>query len=98
VLSSRGAQDCPEGTIATFDVFDSDGHFQQQISIEGDGNFSDDGLHFVGDRLFVVLGFQSARDAMRGGDEDSEEIDEDDAQPMAVICYELGGTIVKAAR
>jgi sugar lactone lactonase YvrE len=96
VLSSRGAQDQPEGTIATFDVFDRDGRFQQQVTIEGDGSFNDDGLHFVGDRLFVVISYRSARAAMWDAS-DEEDANEEEPEPMAVICYELGG-IVKAAR
>lgn len=63
VLSSRGANDSAPGVIATFDVYDEKGRFQRQVSVEGQGNYADDGIRFVGDRLFVVLGLQSARNA-----------------------------------
>ncbi|MCH7549815.1 MAG: hypothetical protein IH969_09820 [Candidatus Krumholzibacteriota bacterium] len=96
VLSSRGANDTASGVIATFDVYDAAGRFQRQVMVRGEGNYSDDGIHFVGDRLFVVLGLRSAQSAMRGG-EDGEEVDEEDARPMAVICYDIGG-IVEAGR
>jgi len=95
VLPSRGAYS-PDGVIATFDVFDEEGHFVQQVAIKGDGSYRDDGLHFVGDRLYVVRGLRSAQDAMYGEGGDSEDEDEE-PEPMAIICYDLAG-IVKAAR
>jgi hypothetical protein len=88
VLASRGAFDADDKTIATFDVFDSEGRFINQITLRGDGDFVDDGFHFVGDRLFVVKGLRTAFDAMVGGaDEDAEPVA--DPEPMSVICYGL---------
>ena len=90
VMSSRGGFDTSEGTLGTFDVFDAEGRFVQAITLTGEGSFAADGFHFVGDRLFVVIGFRSAQEAMRGGDEDAEYDEDEDAVPMGVICYELG--------
>ncbi|MFQ5512504.1 MAG: 6-bladed beta-propeller [Candidatus Krumholzibacteriia bacterium] len=92
VLSSRGGFDAPEGTIATFDVFDRDGRFARQVSLRGQGSFVDDGFHLVRNRLYVVTGLRSAQRAMFGGDdEEKEEIT--DAEPMSIICYDMGPVV-----
>lgn len=94
VLPSRGAYGQADGVVAGYDIYDRDGRLVRQVSIRGEGSFDADGLHFVGDRMYVVRGLRSAQDAMHGeggGDED------EDVGPMAVICYDLSG-IVKAAR
>jgi hypothetical protein len=89
VLSSHGAFDAEEGTIGTFDIFNKEGHFSNQITLLGDGDFYDDGFHFVGDRLFVVKEFRTAAEAMMGGREGEEEVAEEEPEPMSVICYGL---------
>lgn len=90
VLSSHGAFDAEAGTIGTFQIFDSEGRFTNQLTLLGDGSFADDGFHFVGDRLFVVKGFRTAAEAMMGGSEDEEkEEPEEFPEPMSVICYGL---------
>jgi len=93
VLSSKGAYDVPEGVIATFDVYDHEGRFTHQVTINGEGSYRDDGFHIVKDRLYVVTGLISARRAMRGGGGDEEPEEEDDPKPMGVICYEIGPTV-----
>jgi hypothetical protein len=85
VLSSKGAFDVPDGVIATFDVYDKDGRFARQLTVNGKGDYAEDGLHVVKDRLYVVTGLRSARRAQFGEGEGSE----DDAEPMGVICYDL---------
>lgn len=91
VLSSHGAFSVSEGTIATFDVFDTGGQFVSQATLKGEGDFSDDGFHIVKDRLYVVKGLRSARRAMfgLGGEEGEEEEEEEEPEPMSVICYDL---------
>ena len=100
VVSSRGGYDAPDGAYAVFDVFDKDGRFTQQITLECDGNFREDGIHFVGGQLFIVKGLQSARDAMfgHGGDDDEDAEDEyEEIEPLQVVCYDLDD-ILKASR
>ena len=92
VLTSRGVFDTPDGVIATVDVFDKAGKFVRQITFEGEGDYIKDGIHVVGDRLYVVTGLRSARRAMFGVGDDSED-DDSDAEPMGVICYDLGPTL-----
>jgi hypothetical protein len=89
VLSSRGALDAPDGTIGVFDVFDASGKFTHEVSIKGEGSIEKDGYFFVGDRLFVVTSLVSARRSTYGGDENAED-PEEEPEPMAVICYDLG--------
>ena len=83
----------PEGTIGRFDVYDKDGRFAKRIALEGEGDYEDDGFFFSKNRLYVVLGLRSAAAAMRGGRTDSggEEVDIDEAEPIAVVCYEVDG-------
>jgi hypothetical protein len=87
VLSSRGAIDPPDGTLGTFDIFDRTGKFVDQISLKGKGSIERDGYYFVGDRLYVVVSLVSARSAMLGG---SSKIAEEEAEPIKIICYEIG--------
>jgi hypothetical protein len=93
VLSSRGAIDAPEGSIGQFDVYDKDGRFAKRITLEGEGDYTDDGYFFSKDRLYVVLGLRSSAAAMQGGrtDSDGNDVDIDEAEPIAVVCYELDG-------
>jgi hypothetical protein len=96
VLNSRGAFDQPDEILATFDVFDADGSFLHQIGLKGEGDLSDDGIHLVGDRLFVLRGLRAAQRAERGDGEEDEDEDED-AEPMSVACYRISsGTGVVA--
>jgi hypothetical protein len=89
VMNSRGQEDRPDGSLGVFDVFDRDGHFVREVTLMGEGDPNEDGYFFVGDRLYVVTGFlDAAMAAVGGGAEDSE--DEEEAEPMAVICYQVG--------
>jgi hypothetical protein len=89
VLSSRGSREQPEGSLGTFDVFDQDGRFVREVTLMGEGEPQQDGYFFVKDRLYVVTGFLDAAMAAQGGGTEETESDED-LEPMAVICYELG--------
>jgi hypothetical protein len=91
-ISSRGALDARDGVVSAFDVFDADGRYVRQVILKGEGSYPNDGLHFVGERLYVVTGLQSARDAMFGvgGEVNYDDESEEDLEPMSVICYDLG--------
>lgn len=90
VLSSHGAFDAPEGAIGTFDLFDASGTFRTQVTINGEGSLRDDGIEIIGDRLYVIKGLRSARRAMFAAG-DSESGGEGEAEPVTVLCYDLGG-------
>jgi hypothetical protein len=97
VLSSHGAFDGADDEIATFDVFDAGGQFTRQVTFKGQGDYGDDGLYIVKDRLYVVTDLRSARRAMFGGDEEGADGDDVDEEPMSVICYDLA-PIVQAIK
>ena len=91
VLGSRGVRDLPPGTIGRFDVFDPQGRYLQQVTLAGVGNFEEDRLVLVGDRLFVVEQFAAAARAMSGTESADADTDAP-AVPMAVRCYRLRWT------
>jgi sugar lactone lactonase YvrE len=89
VQNSRGAEDMPDGSLGIFDVFNEDGHFVREVTLMGEGDPTLDGYFFVDDRLYVVTGFLEAAMAQASGGAAESEVDED-AEPMAVICYQVG--------
>ena len=88
VLNSRGTVDQPAGILQTFDVFDGEGHYTQQVQVACEGDPERDFLFFAGDRRVIrVTGFIDAlRSAMGGGFATDNE---DEPQPMEIICYEI---------
>jgi len=91
VLNSRGGIDAPEGVLGTFDVYDENGRFVRQAIVKGEGSIERDGFYFVGDRLYVVTSLVSARMSMYGGGGPVDE--EEEAEPMGVVCYDLGAEL-----
>ena len=91
VLSSRGGRDLPRGVVGRFDVFDPQGRYLQQVTLNGDGNFEEDRFALVGDRFFVVKQFAAAARAMSGAESADAEGDTP-AVPMSVLCYRLRWT------
>lgn len=85
VLPSRQMYEPEEGSFATYDVFDGEGVFREQVKVVCPGNPSTDRLVFAGDGLaFQVTGFWDAvlsASAAGGGAEDAE--------PMEIICYKV---------
>jgi hypothetical protein len=78
-------------------VFDNGGKFTRQVTFKGQGDYGEDGLYIVGDRLYIVTDLRSARRSMFGGDEDEADEEEYDEEPMSVICYDLA-PIVQAIK
>ncbi len=92
VLSSSGAFAQPDGIMATYDVFDSDGTFRRQVSVECEGSGAEDGLFFIGgDRVILVKGLVDAAVNMQTGGIGSGADDGSDAEPMSVVCYRIIG-------
>jgi hypothetical protein len=90
VLTARGSRNQPEGVLATWDVFDPDGHFVRQVQVRCPGNGRKDGIFFVGDdRLLVVHGLTDALGAQFGGGAGDEQ--DEEAQPIEVVCYRIEG-------
>jgi hypothetical protein len=83
VLSSCGTWACPEGILASFDVYDRNGRYVRKVSFRGHGDPTEDGLFLRENRLYVVtelLGALMASFGASGGDDASEEV-----EPMSVI-------------
>jgi hypothetical protein len=94
VLTSRGVRDRPDGALGVFDVFDAAGRFVREVTLIGEGDALKDGFYFLGDRLYVVTDQLEANIASRGGRKSDAEVeDEEEPEPIAVICYELGSAI-----
>jgi len=87
VLTSRGERERDPGVLGVFDVFDTEGRFQQQLKLRGEGDPKEDSYYFSGDRLYVVTNVVSADASARGGVEGSEDTE---PKPTEVICYEIG--------
>ena len=85
-MSSRGAWERSEGVFASYDVYDTDGHFQRRVHLLGEGDPVDDGVFFAGNRLYRVNNLLSSRLAEFGGDSAGED---DDGEPLQLIAYSL---------
>jgi hypothetical protein len=90
VLNGHSMHEQPDGVLRTYDVFDSNGHFQRQMAIACEGDSRDDGLFFVGDdHALLVRGMRSSRLGMFGGSNGDDESDSADEAEMEVIYYRL---------
>jgi hypothetical protein len=92
VLTSNGARDAEEGTLGLFDVYNPDGQFVRNVSLAGEGDALDDQYLFVKDRVYVVTSFLQA--AMSAQGVEGLFDDDEDAEPMAVLCYKLDGDVL----
>ncbi len=89
ILSSRGVHDQAPGIMMTFDVFDPEGHFSEQVSFACDADGIWDGLFFVGpNRVVIVTGHVEGILAQYGGGANTYEDDEGESA-MQVICYRI---------
>jgi hypothetical protein len=88
VLNSRAMWTETPGAFTYYDVFNPTGHFEKQVKVVCEGDPQEDMLFFAGDDLvFMVTGFWDAALSRFGGagtDDDDEE-----AEPMSVICYRV---------
>jgi len=89
VLSSQGQHQQPDGIMMTYDVFDTAGHFQKQVAVACPGDGIEDGLLFIGDRVVLVTGLTEARNMMQNPGAAATSDDEEEAEPMEIICYQI---------
>jgi hypothetical protein len=94
VLNSSGSHDYPEGSLGVFDVYNKDGQFVKEVTLNGDGDPQDDQYLFVKNRFYVVTDFLQAAMVAQGATGLYD--DEEDAEPMAVRCYKLEGDLLSA--
>jgi hypothetical protein len=87
ILNSRAMWTETTGAFTYYDVFSPEGHFVKQVEVVCEGNPQDDILIFAGDDLaFMITGFWDAALARFGGAGGS---DDEEAEPMSVICYKI---------
>lgn len=88
VRNSRSAIDQPAGCLSTYDVFDTDGVFVEQVRVRCPGDPVEDKLFFAGaDRVIQVTRYLDAVRTMMGGGAAGSG---DEAAPMEVVCYRVG--------
>jgi hypothetical protein len=83
VLTPHGAQDQPEGSLETWDVFDAGGRFRQQMAIP------------LGDEMHSGLTFFPKRDllvAVKGAGDQPVGDEEAEREPLEVIGWALKST------
>jgi len=78
----------PEGILQAFDVFSADAHFENQISIPGEGDAASDIFLFTGPyKLVRVIGYLDAGRGRVGSGEGGNE--EDEVEPLQVVLYRI---------
>ncbi len=88
ILNSRAMWTETPGAFTYYDVFSPTGHFEKQVQVVCEGNPQDDIMFFAGNDLaFMITGFWDAALSRFGGSGTDE--DEEDAEPMSVICYRI---------
>jgi hypothetical protein len=92
VRNGHGAHDQPEGVMATYDIFDTDGRFLKQIQLACECDAREDGIFYLGDnRLLVSRGMRGSWLGMFGGTGGSDE-GGNEPPPSEVICYGIPNT------
>lgn len=94
VQSSAHRWRAPEGIFTSFDVYDREGRWVQQVDLAADADAVEDGLYFAGNRAYVVTDLFSAVMASVGvGDEDT---DLPETEPVTVISFEFDPVVALA--
>jgi hypothetical protein len=89
ILTSRAMWVPPAGVFTSYDVFTPAGRFQKQVNVVCPGNPRQDLLFWTGEDLaFLVTGYWDSALARFGGT-GATIADEDEPEPMAVICYRV---------
>ena len=94
VQSSAHRWRTPEGIFTSFDVYDREGRWVQQVDLAADADAVEDGLFFAGNRAYVVTDLFNALMARMGGD--SGEEDFEDVEPVTVISFEFEPVVAAA--
>jgi hypothetical protein len=86
VLHSRSNENLPAGIMQTYDLFDPEGRYLQQVSIACEGDPEFDGLEFLDDgRILLIKGYVLA--GMARSDLGSIPLgEEEESSPMEIIC------------
>jgi hypothetical protein len=86
VQHSRSGRNQPEGVLLTFDTFDPEGKYVQEVSVAAEGDPAYDGVKFLDDeRVLLIKGYVLARWVSRGAQNATFGEDEETG-PMEIIC------------
>ena len=89
ILTSRARWVPPAGVFTSYDVFSPAGQFQKQVQVVCPGVPRQDLLFWTGENLaFMVTGYWESALARFGGT-GATIADEDEPEPMSVICYRV---------
>jgi len=89
IQHSRSGHEQPEGVLLTYDTFDAEGNYLQQVSVACDGDAAYDGLRFLGDgRVLLIKGYVLARWASLSPGARAD-FGEEEASQMEVICCRM---------
>ncbi len=89
VQHSRSGRNQPDGILLTFDTFDAEGKYLQEVSVAAEGDPAFDGLKFLRDgRVLLIKGYVLARWASRGA-QNATFGEEDETGPMEIICCRM---------
>lgn len=87
VLTPHGANDQPEGILETWDVFSAKGEFLRRAAIPLGHEIRDGSCFLVGDGLMLVI--RGTGSSFHGDEALEEGADEEEVEPLEVICYAL---------
>jgi len=88
VQHSRSNRNLPGNVFLNLDLYDRDGHWQQEVRLVCEGNPVSDGIRFLGDgRVLLIKGFVVARLACLGSG--VATLGEDDTETIEIVCYRL---------
>ena len=94
VMTGRGrfGEGIGEDTLGTFDVFDPEGDFVRQVSIDVPFMGGSDEFEFLGDRLYVYEESRDARQSMYAGfgmEIMTDQETDDDIDPLTIWCWKV---------
>ena len=85
VLPNRGQWAQEDGVFASIDEYDREGRFMRRVDIIVEGDAIEDGVYFLGDRMYRVTDLFSTVMAALGGD----DADEAGGEPLRIVAYQL---------
>jgi hypothetical protein len=92
VMSAAGAWGREDGILASIDVYDDEGRYVQRIKLVAEGDPAEDGLFFLGDRMYRVTDLLSAAMASMGGGTEADVAE--DVEPVSVVAYRMQGPAI----
>ncbi len=94
VQSSAARWRSADGIYTSFDVYDTVGRYLQRVDLLADADASQDMFYITGDRAYIVTDLINAIMASVGGD--SEDAEDEDAEPVEVIAFEFNPMVATA--